>query len=143
MDKKFAFNNELAVFENMNECAQKIKYYLDNLDARDTITLNGYHRAILNYTYVNILQDIIQQCDHLEKKVPVVSIDFIDIKKQHSSHFGLSALKILLCAVGRLFFGKERGKRFARRLVYEMSWRVFKENTFKAKGIVGRMFYSE
>jgi len=42
-----------------------------------------------------------------------------------------------------MIYGEEKGKRFARRVAYEFSWRVLGKDTYKSKGIVGRMFYSE
>jgi spore maturation protein CgeB len=46
----------------------------------------------------------------------------------------------LIVACGILLFGKKKGPRAARRLVYEISWRIFREKTYSASGLPGRMF---
>jgi spore maturation protein CgeB len=40
-------------------------------------------------------------------------------------------------------FGRVRGPRAARRLVYELSWRLAGKTTYCARGLPGRLFYAE
>jgi spore maturation protein CgeB len=40
-------------------------------------------------------------------------------------------------------FGRDRGRRAARRLVYEMAWRCQGETAYSAGGWTGRMFFRE
>jgi spore maturation protein CgeB len=49
----------------------------------------------------------------------------------------------LIVACTSLFWGKQRGPRAARRLVFELSWRVFGSYTYRAVGWPGRMFYKD
>jgi spore maturation protein CgeB len=49
----------------------------------------------------------------------------------------------LLVASFSLAFGKERGARAARRVVYELSWRLTGATTYRARGLPGRLFYAE
>jgi spore maturation protein CgeB len=49
----------------------------------------------------------------------------------------------LLAAPLRLVWGPRRGRRAARRLLFELSWRIAGARTYGAAGWPGRMFYRE
>lgn len=53
----------------------------------------------------------------------------------------LWALKKVLNKLCSTIWGPVRGSRAARRLVFELSWRLNGTNTYSAAGIPGRMFY--
>jgi spore maturation protein CgeB len=42
-----------------------------------------------------------------------------------------------------LVFGTQRGPRAARRLLFELPWRTVGARTYRASGLVGRLFYRE
>ena len=134
--------NEISIFEDLDECVYKINYFLQNFDKRDEMVNNSFKKCFNNYTYANRLKEILDFALSLEKKIDGY-IDFEFVIKQHKSNIFLKFLKNILIRIGIFLFGKKKGKRFARRLAYEFSWRVFKENTYKAKSMVGRMFYNE
>ena len=52
-------------------------------------------------------------------------------------------LRAALVAPLSLVFGRQRGARAARRLVYELSWRLGGAATYGAGGLPGRLFYAE
>ena len=141
LDKVFN-KNEIALFGDLDECVKKINYFLQNLDIRDKMVKNSFQRCKENYTYANRLKKILDVACNFQKN-RVQSIDFDRVVASHKKSYILVLIKNLLIRIGTIFFGKDRGKRFARRVVYEFSWRVFGANTYKARGIVGRMFYSE
>jgi len=134
--------NEIVIFENLDECVNKINYFLQNLDKRDEMVNNSFKKCASNYTYADRLKYILEYAVHLQKK-KIKNFDFDLIIKNNNSNWLLKFFKTCLITIGSIIFGKEKGKRFARRVVYEFSWRIFKENTYKSKGIVGRMFYNE
>ncbi len=135
-------NNEIALFDNIDDCIKQIKYYLNNLELRDSLVMNSFQKTSKNYTYANRLNEIIDVVQTIEKK-NIEKIDFSKVTDKHKSTLFLDLLKSLLLFIGNLIYGKDKGKRFARRVVYEFSWRIFGEDTYKSKGIVGRMFYDE
>jgi spore maturation protein CgeB len=53
----------------------------------------------------------------------------------------LGAATGLLSAMCTVLWGRARGPRAARRLVFEASWRVAGRRTYSAAGIPGRFFY--
>jgi spore maturation protein CgeB len=50
-------------------------------------------------------------------------------------------LRALLLAVCQPLWGRYRGGRAARRILFEFSWRIFGETTYSARGLPGRLFY--
>jgi len=52
-------------------------------------------------------------------------------------------LRVLLVVPLSVLFGKTRGARAARRLLFELSWRVTGAKTYSASGWPGRLFYRE
>jgi spore maturation protein CgeB len=134
--------NEIALFDDMNDCIRKIKYYLNNLELRDSLVVNSFQKTSKNYTYVNRVEVIIDVVQRIEKK-SLESIDFSKVLEKHKKNIFLIFIRGLLLLLGRAIYGKKKGGRFARRVAYEFSWRVFGKDTYKSKGIVGRMFYNE
>jgi len=141
LDKVFALD-EIIIFEGIENCADKIQYYLKNFKERDAIAIKGFQKTSQNYTYSNRLDEIIQAVQQL-KKDRIVEVDFEKVLASHKQNLFLSSIRAILIFFGQLIYGKEKGKRFARRIAYEFSWRFCKENTYRSKSIVGRMFYSE
>lgn len=141
LDKAFA-DDEIAIFDNIEECAKKIKYYLDNFDKRDGMVANSFKKTSHNYTYMNRVKNILNEIQRIEHKA-IPDIDFEDAVQKHKKGFILSSVREILLLAGKIMFHEEKGKRFARRAAYEFSWRFFGSTTYSAKGIVGRMFYEE
>lgn len=141
LDKAFT-NTEVAIFEDIQSCAEKINYYLNNLEKRDDIVTNSFNKTSNNYTYINRVKDILTNSSESKYKI-ISDVNFEHAVQQHKKGFILSLLRKVLLLLGKIIFTKEKGKRFARRAAYELSWRFFGSATYKAKGIVGRMFYEE
>ena len=141
LDKVFN-ENEIALFDDMEECVKKINFFLQNLDIRDDMVKSSFKRCEKNYTYANRLEKILKTVENLPAK-KIKSVDFDLVIKAHKRGFVLILFRNILIMIGMIFFGKEKGKRFARRVMYEFSWRIFGADTYMAKGIVGRMFYNE
>jgi spore maturation protein CgeB len=142
LNKILVNDKEISVFTDINHCAKKINYYLDNLALRDELAAAGFIKTVENHTYVNRIKNIICTIQAIKKK-SLKSIDFSKAVGAHKKNIFLVVIRSSLLFIGRVIYGKKRGGRFARRIVYEFSWRVFGADTYKSKGIVGRMFYSE
>jgi len=145
LDTIFKAGQEIAIFNNLDECVDRIRHYLDDQVVRDSIARLGNQRTLLEYTYVKRLQKILSSLPEFSE-VPKISTDDKDFSKvvvRHSSSLFLRYLAKLLTIIGIIFFGRQRGPRFARRLCFEVSWRVFGKNTYQSSGMVGRMFYEQ
>jgi spore maturation protein CgeB len=63
--------------------------------------------------------------------------------KAHAAGPGLRLLRGLLVAPCVLLWGGRRGRRAARRALFEASWRLAGRRTYTAAGWPGRLFYRE
>ena len=141
LDRIFS-KDEIAIYDTIEDCAQKINYYLTNLEQRDLMVSHSFETTSKKHTYADRLKSIIEKVQTIQKK-EIESFDFDDVVRKHKKTFLLKIFKHFLLLIGKIIYGDEKGKRFARRVVYEFSWRFFKENAYKSDGIVGRMFYDE
>jgi spore maturation protein CgeB len=69
--------------------------------------------------------------------------DFHAMALRHRQTIGLRLLRKVLTAPCVLIWGRERGPRAARRILFELSWRLCGETTYSAAGWPGRIFYKE
>jgi spore maturation protein CgeB len=65
------------------------------------------------------------------------------VAARHPPSWWLRALRALLACPASLLFGGRRGPRAARRLLFELSWRLAGPATYSARGWPGRLFYRE
>lgn len=152
LDQYYVPGREIATFANFSELAEKIRYYLDQPSERDAMAMAGYRRTVAEHTYDRRLSEAVNFA--LQKRDeyfsargirPTKQIDwsrFQSAERQYTLHAPWKWLKRGLIAVGSLAFGTERGPRAARRLVYELSWRLAGMQTYSAAGLPGRMFYA-
>ena len=63
--------------------------------------------------------------------------------RRHRCTTWLRALRTVLVGVASLIWGRSRGPRAARRMVFEMCWRVTGRRTYTSAGLPGRLFYRE
>ena len=68
---------------------------------------------------------------------------FEDLVARHRLSSGLRVLRRGLVWLGVVLWGRQRGPRAARRLLFELSWRVARRHTYTAAGWPGRLFYHE
>ena len=141
---------EIEVFHTVNELAEKVRYYLDNLEKRDEIAMAGFHRTCSEHTYdlrlAKVLEFALTRRDRFfagHGILPSKQIDwsrFRTIEQEHTLNGGLSLLRHLLIPLCSAVWGPLRARRAARRLVFELSWRLAGRHTYSAGGWPGRMF---
>ncbi|OFY63463.1 MAG: hypothetical protein A3H98_14140 [Bacteroidetes bacterium RIFCSPLOWO2_02_FULL_36_8] len=64
----FELNKEIAVFHTKEDMLEKTKYYLKNRDERETIAMNGYHRALRDYEISRAIPNLIGRIEEIRKK---------------------------------------------------------------------------
>lgn len=148
IEQCYVDGKEFVIFKDMDDLLVKIRYYLDHPDERDIIARNGYERTSSEHTYTIRLRNILEHAvDNRQKRVrqndnrPVP--DFEAAVAAHHLTPPLLFLRTLLLIPFVLFWGKTRGRRALRRLMFEVSWRFFGSRTYSAAGLPGRMFYRE
>lgn len=150
MDLYYVPGVEVEVFRGVDELADKIRYYLDHPLERDSIAAAGFERTRRQHLYDDRLRQVLDFAMHQrEMTVPLgtgrrsVGIDWDKFEAAVGAHgIGpvVNAAGNALAFVCSLVWGRVRGPRAARRLVYELSWRLAGARTYTAAGLPGRLF---
>lgn len=153
LDRFYQIGKEIDVFHSLEELANKIRHYVTNTSERDEIARAGYIRTLKEHTYDIRFKEIIgfalkQKENYFSAKGqnPTNQVDWKRFEltvNQHRLTRKERLLKKCLLALCSKIWGPIRGPRAARRLVFEISWRICGSTTYSAKGLPGRMFYDE
>jgi spore maturation protein CgeB len=143
-------DQQIAVFQSDQDMVEKIKFYLSHPDIRDRIAAAGFERTQNDHTYQKRLQlvlnyalhakdaDVLNRCDH-----PAGPERLRVTVRSSCQREGAERLRllrwILVWGCSRIW-GRSRGLRAARRIVFELSWRLVGEKTFSRYGWPARMF---
>ena len=146
LDIFYRLEQEVVIFKNTEILASKIKHFLSNDKERDAIACAGYERTKKDHTYEHRFDSIIKYALSLKKKhrVSDVGIDFQAfsvLEQNHKSSTFLKLFKLFIMIPCIMLWGKSRGPRAARRILYEISWRIVGQKTYTASGWPGRLFY--
>jgi len=148
LDEYFLSGEEIVVFENIESLADTIRALLADPEKRDAIARAGHARCRREHSYearFSALLDAAFACRRKDSAAQM-GIDFVAFEGLASRYRSGHALKLLrgfLLLPCRLVWGRERGPRAARRLLFELSWRLLGDKTYRASGLPGRLFYHE
>lgn len=142
LEKYYRPDHEIAVFSGLDELVSKINYYLAHPRERDVIARAGFRRTREQHTYEHRFMELLNFASSTSRQRPraMPALTFEEAVARHRQMLFLRFLRDVLKRIGILALGKHRGARAARRLVYELSWRLARRHTFTAKGWPGRMF---
>ncbi len=141
LDRFYRPGVDIAVFNEMDNLVSKIRYYLSHPDERDAIARSGYERTRREHTYDQRMARVIAFALNAKiNSIPNTAPSFGKALAAHRMTHTLRMLRAVLLAICKLMFGVEKGPRAARRLVFELSWRLMGKRTFSASGWPGRMF---
>lgn len=146
LDNFFRIDEEIAVFEGVSELAEKIKYYLKHPDVRDRLAIAGHVRTREEHSYERRFSEILTVACRAKVHRSTEGIDFDCFKRiaqKHKTGLLLRLLRTLLLAPCVLLWGRARGPRAARKVLFELSWRLAGKKTYMASGWPGRLFYKE
>jgi spore maturation protein CgeB len=146
LEKYFRVGEEVLAFEGRDELVGTVKSLLADPDRRDAIARRGFERVSREHTYDRRFDELLGALSRQIALRPRSSIDWSEFEAAARQHrFGpfLKLLRTLTVACTSLFWGRQRGPRAARRVVFELSWRLFGAHTYAAAGWPGRMFYRE
>jgi spore maturation protein CgeB len=131
---------EIAVYRGFEDLVDKIDFYLSHPEERDRVARAGYERTLREHTYERRMAEVIDFAwkakEQDARRIPERGFD----QTQKSLTMPLRVLRTVLVGGATLFFGARRGPRAARRLVFELSWRLVGRRTFTAGGWPGRLF---
>jgi spore maturation protein CgeB len=143
LERYFKSGEEVLTFSSVRDLPETVRSILAEPSRRDAIAWRGFQRVKREHTYEHRFSDILA---HVKCSLPQTPIDWAGFEvaaAQHRMSLGLKVLRYILTASGTVFWGRRRGPRAARRLVFELSWRLAADRTYCAAGWPGRMFYHE
>ena len=133
---------EIEVFQDFAELVAKIRYYLSHPEERDEIAWAGFSRTRSEHRYSDRMRTVLEHALQAREtsSSEIAAKPFDQALAGHRLSLPLKAVRSLILRAGCLIFGPTRGVRAARRLVFELSWRLVGRHTFTAAGWPGRMF---
>jgi len=151
IDKFYVPGEELVIFDTFDSLVSKITYFLSHPEKRDQIACAGFQRTCKEHTYEQRFGEILAYACSEKRRCNVSTYEnLVDYKKEylqlvdrHSAGFLLKILKRMLLVPCVLIWGKRKGPRAARKILFEISWRIFGKKTYTAAGLPGRLFYRE
>ena len=115
-------------------------------DRRNTIARRGFERVSRDHTYDRRFHELLGGLSQQVAQRPHQAIDwpeFETVARRHRFGPSLKLLRAAIVVCASLLWRKQRGARAARRIVFELSWRLVGLRTYTAAGWPGRMFYKE
>jgi spore maturation protein CgeB len=149
LDEYYKPGEEMELFHNLEELVQKIEHYLAHPEQRDRIAHAGHARTVAAHSYdmrfAQLLALAVAQQPACASPPPcaVGPNEFAGIAARHRPTPLLRLLRWLLVTPCVLLWGHRRGRRAARRILFELSWRLLGRHTYTAGGWPGRLFYAE
>lgn len=150
----YVAGKEIIVFDTIEDLTRKIRYFLRHPEERNGIAGAGHVRTRGEHTYHHRFTVLLETAMRFVQRVDVASLaprqrcpidfsTFSTVMKAHETGRLMQAFKFCLLALCQLLFGRKRGRRAARRLLFEISWRLCGKRTYSAAGLPGRLFYRE
>ncbi|MFA7268812.1 MAG: glycosyltransferase [Sterolibacterium sp.] len=144
MEEYFIPGREIETFVAHDELVAKIRHLLDAPAVRDGIARAGHERTRREHTYELRLKKLLEMVPPGAAKTREMDWPaFERLVAAHRINPALRLLRTLLVWPCVLVWGRQRGPRAARRLLYELSWRIAGRHTYSACGWPGRLFYRE
>jgi spore maturation protein CgeB len=148
LDRYFTIDREIVTFGTKQDLIEKTRYFLKHPEIRDQIAMAGHQRAAAEHTYLNRFSLILAHLQSIgsgrtTRPWTLPTDALADAVNRYQAHVWACWIRTALVSVFKLIFGKVRGPRAARRMIYELSWRFAGATTYCAKGLPGRLFYAE
>lgn len=144
----FRIGTELVTYRDSDDLARKIRYYLEHPAERDVIARAGHARVRRDHLYEQRFKPILERTmeaagERRNRRWELNSDLLLGFVGQHRRGVALRhALDALRGGDGKSAY-RRYFWRALRRVVYEISWRIFGDRTFGASGLPGRFFYRE
>jgi spore maturation protein CgeB len=147
LGRYYRAGEEIAVFDGVDELARSIRFYAANPEARDRVARAGFERTKAEHTYEArfgaLLTELGRRTSAPRRRGSIDWPGFAGAERRHRAGPGLRALRALLVGLCVPIWGRTRGSRAARRLLFECSWRLAGRATYTAAGWPGRLFYRD
>ena len=145
LDHYFDIGREIACYRDESDLSDAVGGLLRDPAARDAMAVAGHQRVVREHIYEKRLAELLTHA-MAGASYPAAPLawDVVgSLCERHRSGPVLRALGTALRGMCRLLWGRERGPRAARRLLFEASWRILGRHTYTCAGFPGRLFYRE
>lgn len=142
LERFYVPGSEIATFDNFEGLVRAIRHFLAHPEERNAIASSGNDRTRTEHTYEHRMAQVLEFAKKVKAEpiaTPKIS-SLSEAEKLHAMTPGLHFLRAILLFICRIFFGSSRAPRAARRLLFELSWRIAGRRTFSAAGLPGRLF---
>jgi len=144
----FEPGREIVVFDGLADLVRKIHRLLAHPEERDAIARAGFERTQREHNYEMRLQPLLVEAvaRRRARSPGLHGIDFIrfeSLAAEHRLSVWLWLLKWMLLLPCLFIWGRARGQRAARRMLYEFSWRYLGRHAYTVRNWAGRLFYRE
>ena len=137
---------EIETFDSQDELAAKVERYLADSEARDRVARAGYLRTRREHTYEERFSRLLADITPAAPRATSAEDAWTRMNALASCHSAKPWERLLagaLAAPAVAAWGRRRGRRAARRVLFELSWRLAGERTYTSRGCPGRLFYAE
>lgn len=143
LDVYYACGSEIETFTDEKDLVARARAILAEPARRDAMAWAGYRRTMAEHLYESRFQPLLEECVSAAREAdwPMDRTQFLQGLACHRTGVGLRALRGLMVRPLQWAWGERRGERAARRLLFELSWRLCGAATYRAAGLPGRLFY--
>lgn len=149
LEQFYKVGKEIEDFASPEELAAKIRRYLADPGLRDQMATAGHVRTCNEHLYEHRFAVLIETAlgkrlrDRDVRRAAVNWPAFERVAGRHRTSGFLRLLGAIAIFPFRTLFGPVRGPRAARRITFEITWRLAGEGAFRAAGLPGRLFYAQ
>ncbi|MFZ5507797.1 MAG: CgeB family protein [Pseudomonadota bacterium] len=144
LDDYYVCGREIQTFADEHELVGHVRALLADPERRDAMAWAGYRRTLAAHLYERRFEPLLAACARLARPAAPADRERLARAVQtHRSGVGLQCLRRALVWPMQRIWGERRGARAARRLLFELSWRLCGAATYRANGLPGRLFYRD
>jgi spore maturation protein CgeB len=140
LDRFYKPGAEILVSRSRAQMVGQVQMILRNHALRDQIAIAGHLRTVEDHSYERRLEKVLEFALQKKEKRKRHAVAFERALRRHRLGPPLRWVGQLVTLGCQKVWGVERGRRAARRIVFELSWRILGEKTFSAVGLPGRLF---
>jgi spore maturation protein CgeB len=147
LDEYLEPGKDFVRFEGIDELAEKIEFYRKYPESRDDVALSGHSCVRMAHTYENRFEPLLKEvCLLREQRIHLdtdFSMNLAAVMASDQSTSWQRLIEMLFVCIGRIFGGRAKARKVARRIIFELSWRVCGQQTFTSNSIVSRLFFHD
>lgn len=146
LDDYYVCGREIETFDDEDTLVERAQALLADPARRDAMAWAGYRRTIADHLYERRFAPLLDECVRNAPATRPPAVDrtaFGQALADHETGTGLNTLRTFMAWPMQRIWGQRRGARAARRLLFELSWRLCGAATYRAAGLPGRLFYRE